>query len=143
MPGSCSSTILISSPVTPWYVAPPLSPRKTWTHGGDRGASVWRGGLPLQFFLPPSGGVVGLPLSVRAGGPSPSPPGAPPWVRLLLVARLSDERFPFCCCGGLSLLGGTGASSSVVAGFACGRLSDDGRMAMARAIATARASSGG
>lgn len=32
--------------VTPMEVAPPLSPSKNGTHGGDRGSSVCRGGFP-------------------------------------------------------------------------------------------------
>ena len=37
---------LMLSAVTPFEVAPPLSPTKTVAHGGEYTDSIWRTGLP-------------------------------------------------------------------------------------------------
>src|ERR1044071_8798589 len=136
--------MLISSRLTPWQVAPKLSPWKSATHGGASGSSVCLGGLPTHFLVRGDLPVVGSAL-LGGGMPGPPslPPGAPPWVRPDVLPRPRLPRLPPTGGGGLSLSGGTGANSSVVEGLLWGTLSDDGRTTAATRMATRRAKRGG
>src|SRR5688500_1376092 len=106
-----------SSPVTPWYVAPKLSPSNDAEHGGERGSSVWRGGLPTHrlvngvFFEPPgsvAGGGRSSSSSSSSPPPSPSPPSAPSDSRPSEPASDSELKLPSGGVGGSSSVGGTG-----------------------------------
>src|SRR5687767_1595251 len=93
-----------SSRVTPWYVAPKLSPVKCETHGGASGSAVCRGGFPTHFL---SEGL--LPTPAGSGGGAASPAGAAD--KLDEPASPSDARFP--AVGVVTSSPGTGANSTV------------------------------
>src|SRR3954468_4678960 len=61
--------------VTPWYVAPPLSPANFGWHGGPwvRRTSNWNS--PAQWLVSPAWAAAAL---TPASPPPPAPPAAPP-----------------------------------------------------------------
>src|ERR1041384_994523 len=133
---SLYSTILISSPVTPGYVAPPLSPLNPGTHGGDRGSSVWRGGLPTHSRVGGmncgGGGIGGGPGS----GPMPLAPAPTPGG---LASPVSPKLAPLAF---WSLRPGTGAYSAEAVGLFCGTFKGLGRTKKTRIAATTPAAAG-
>src|SRR5690349_6070906 len=67
----------ILSLVTPFQVAPPLSPCQNGTHGGDWLSSICRGGSPMQRCVTGSGPGSAGGLTLGNGEPPP-PPGPGP-----------------------------------------------------------------
>src|SRR5688572_9611204 len=101
------STTRTSSPVTPRHVAPPLSPSKKATQGGDRGSSVCRGGVPTQRLV--DGLFPTPPLFAETSVEEPGPLSAADPTEELRP-RPSDAKFPPGCDS--ESRGGTGANSS-------------------------------
>src|SRR5919109_964170 len=106
-------TVIVSLS-TPFAVAPPFFPSKNGTHGGESGSSVWRGGLPTQFFgrgLNSGNGGGGT----RGSAPIPSPPAPMPEDEAVLVwLKFADAA--------ASCFPGTGAYSALALGLVWGTL---------------------
>src|SRR5438094_4621608 len=126
-----------SSRVTPFQVAPPLSPLQAVAQGAAYSENVWRGGLPNPFGQARGAGVVGVSGPI---GPSPSPlpagptPLGPPERATPLAERLSEAMMEDCFGSG----GAFGDSSALWFGCWIGGRSVDGRTKTARSDASAR-----
>src|SRR4051812_45520779 len=110
----------ISFAVTPFAVAPPLSPSQYGTHGGDCASSTWRGGPPMHAFRAlvsmtgPLGGFCAVPggsvvVVAPPPPPSPAPDPLPPLAEPLCDVCSGGACFSACTASGAySAVGGGG-----------------------------------
>src|SRR4051812_30046339 len=115
-------TTLMVSRVTPFHVAPPLSPSQYGTHGGDCGSSICRGGLPTHLRCR---GTTVVGVAAAASGAvvvvvpiSPSTPSPPAPLPKRDDCSVGASWIALLACGLISAMAGGGVCDCVTATMA-------------------------